>query len=253
MISNLNNINKSLKISILLFIICFPISFHNVVFSQISADSYAEVGSNAVSQGVYGDFSVQLLGRFGSFSANTGGLMSFSNARENIFAAYSFVVSNDFLILKKKINIGSFYLWKPFSTDLREYNFGLLAYSRIKHFGYTLGFNSRIYSFTRAAIARNNFADTIKTSVWEPVNFMYKLSFYHQFNPKLNFEASITNYDRYFILQETNPMILTKLSYYLNSKLQFYSELGYMQAGLLNMHVNYFGIYFRGGAVWRIN
>lgn len=244
--------SKSLKISILLLIICFPLSYQNVLFSQISVDTYAEIGGNGVSQGVYGDFSALVSARLKTFKVSTGGLLSFSNTGVNIFEAYSLAVFNDFQISKRKITIGTFYLWKPFSTDLRQTTFGLLANYRTKRMGYSLGFNSRIYSFSRAAIERNNFADTITTSYWEPLNFMYKISLYRQINTKFDLEASVTNYDRYFILQETNPMILAKLNYNYNAKLQFYSELGYMQAGLLNIRVNYYGIYCRGGIIWHI-
>jgi hypothetical protein len=215
-------------------------------------DSYAEIGGNGVSQGVYGDFSALVSARLNSFKVSSGGLLSFSSTGVNIFEAYSLALSNDFQIKKKKITIGTFYLWRPFSTDLRQTNFGMLAHHRTKRLGYSLGFNSRIYSFSRAAIERNNFDDTITTSYWEPLNFMYKLSFYRKFNSKFDVEASVTNYDRYFILQETNPMILAKLNYNCNTKLQFYSELGYLQAGLLNVRVNYFGIYCRGGIIWHI-
>jgi len=68
----------------------------------------------------------------------------------------------------------------------------------------------------------------------------------------MNLELRITNFDTFTILQETNPMILAKLSYKINSKLQFYTDLCYMQAGLLNMRVNYFGYYLRGGVLWQI-
>ncbi len=245
-------IYKPLKISILLFIICFPLSYQNVLFSQISFDSYVETGSNAVSQGIYGGFSANISGRYQTASVSTGGLLSFTNAKKNVFSAYSFGISNDFKIKDNKINIAAFYLFRPFSADLRQTNFSILAKYRTNHFGYSLGINSRIYSFSKAAIRRYNFNDTIQTSILEPINLMYKLSYYHSFSSKLNLEASITNYDRYYILQETNPMILAKLSYYFNSKLQFYNEMSYLQAGLLNIRVNYFGFNFRGGIVWHI-
>lgn len=247
-----NSLYKSLKISILLLIICFPLSYQNVLLSQVSVDSYVEIGGNGVSQGVYGNFSAQVSARLKTIKVSTGGLLSFSNTGVNIFEAYSLALSNDFLIRKRKITIGAFYRWKPFSIDLRQTTFGLLAHYRTNHIGYSMGLNSRIYSFSHASIVRNNFADTIVTSYREPINFMYKLSFYRKFNSKFDLEASITNYDRYFILQETNPMILTKLNYNYNAKLQFYSELGYLQAGLLNFRVNYYGIYCRGGIIWHI-
>lgn len=245
--------NKLLRISILLFIICFPLSYRNSVFSQISLNSYIETGNNVVSQGSYGNLSAELLGRTGTLSASTGALLSFSNATNQVFSAYSLQVANDFKFGKFPVKINALFLCKPVSNEMRETNFGLMAEHRAKHFGYKVGLNTRIYSFTQAAIRQYGFADSIHTSLWEPINIMYKFSYFTPFSPKLNFEVSVTNYDRYFIQQETNPMILTNLTYKQNSNLQFYSELGYMQAGLLNMHVNYFGLYLRGGVIWKIN
>ena len=240
---------KIFKISIL-FIIT---GFYNNAIGQVSFDSYLESGSNAVSQGIYGNFSAQISGRTGGLSATTGALLSFSNATDQVFSAYSLQVANDFKFGKLPMNISALFLWKPISNEMRETNFGLLAEYRARHFGYKFGLNTRIYSFTQAAISQYNFADSIHTSLWEPINVMYKFSYFTQFSPKLNFEVNITNYDRYFIQQETNPMILTNLTYHYNSNFQFYGELGYMQAGLLNMHVNYFGIYLRGGVIWKID
>ena len=223
------------------------------IFSQVSLNSYAEIGSNAVSEGVYGDFSTQVEGRTGNFSTSVGGLLSFSNARESVLSAFLFTATNDFQLKKNKLSISGFYLWKPLSDIMYETNFGLLGAYRTTHFGYKLGLNTRFYNFTKAAILLYNFDETTQTTLWEPTNVMYKISYFRDFSKKLDIEAVVTNFDHYFIQQETNPMILLNLGYKLNSKLKLYSELGYMQAGLLNFHVNAFGVYLRGGMIWQIN
>ena len=243
---------KSEKKQILWIIFLLIFSIQNS-FSQISLDSYLETGSNAVSQGMYGNFSAGISGKTGSLSASTSALFSFSNATDQVFSAYRLQLGNDFQLGKYPINISGIFLWKPISDEMRETNFGLLANYKTRHFGYTIGLNTRIYSFTQAAITQYNFADSIHTTFWEPINVMYKLSYFIDFNTNLTLEASITNYDRYFIQQETNPMILLNLNYKLNNKLQLYGDLGYMQAGLLNLHVNYFGLYLRGGVIWKID
>ena len=235
-----------------LIFICFLFVF-TPLFSQISLNSYAELGTTAVSQGAYGDLSAQLEGRSGSVQTSIGGLLSFSNAKENVLSALLFKASNDFQIKSKSINIEGFYLWKPISTEMRETNFGLLANYKIKHFGFQAGVNSRVYYFTQAAILQYNFDNSTNTTLWEPWNIMYKISYFTQFSEKFDFEAAISNFDRYFIQQETNPMILLYSSYKLNSKLKLYSELAYMQSGLFNLHVNAFGVYLRGGVIWQIN
>lgn len=222
------------------------------LFSQFSVNSYAEVGDNAVSQGIYGNFSGLLSAKFGSVTATTGGLISLSNATPNVFSAYTFQLQTEQTILKKAVTIGGFYLWKTFSEDLRESDIGLLVNLKTKHFGYQLGVNSRLYYFSQAAKAKYNLPDTVLTSISEPFNLTYRLTFYQPFSKKMNFEFSLTNFDTYTIQQETNPMLRTQLSYELNSKLNLYTELEYLQAGFFNMRVNYFGLLLRGGVVWHI-
>ncbi len=231
----------------------FLLLFWTDAFSQISLNSYVETGSNAVSEGFYGNFSAQIEGRTKNLSTSFGGLLSFSNAKENIFSAVLFTVANDFKLKSNSINLQGLYLWKPLSSDMRETNFGLLAKYRLSHWGFQLGLNSRFYHFTQSAILQNNFADSVKTTFWEPLNAIYRISYFQQFTEKMGFEAAITNFDRYTIQQETNPMILLGLNYKLNSTLKLYTELGYMQAGLFNLHVNAFGTYLRGGIVWQID
>jgi len=246
---NKYNTIKLMKYCVLLFFI----SLYKPGFSQVSVDTYFEAGSTNVSAGLYGNFSTQISARLGSFSVSTGGLLNFSNANTYVFSAYSLQVTNEFKILNFPVNIAAFYLWKPFSEDLRESDFGVLAKFRIKHWGYQLGINSRVYYFTHAARQKYNFADSVAISIWEPFNLMYRLSYYHSIGPKWDFEACVTNFDRYLIEQETNPMLQAKFSYKMNNILLFYSDLGYMQAGLLNMRVNTFGLFLRGGVIWKIN
>jgi len=230
----------------------FSFSNQQAVYSQISIDNYIDVGRNNVSEGVYSDFSTLILADAGSFTVSSGALLSFTNAQKNIFSAYFLSISRNIYERNHPINIEAFYLWKPFSEDLREYNFGFIADFRTKQFGFNLGFNSRLYSFTRVAKIKYNIPDSISTRVWVPINLMYQLSYFLPLNKKTLLEVRVTDFNTYTILQETNPMILTKFTYTLNDKIQFHSELCYMQVGLLNIRVNYFGYYLRGGVLWKI-
>jgi hypothetical protein len=234
-------------------VLSFLFVLQNYSFAQISIDSYTGVGQTLVSDGAYGDFSTSILVKYAGFNASTSGLISLSNTQPDIFAAYSLALSKDFIISQHPVNIGAFYLWKPFSVDFRETTVGLIANFRTRHFGYSVGLNSRVYSFTNAAIKKYNIPDSVSTNVTEPLNLMYKISYFQSFRYLWLFEGSITNYDRYIIMQETNPMLFTKFSYKVSTKLQLYSELCYMQAGFFNVHVGYFGFSFRGGVLWHLN
>lgn len=250
---NQSNKKNYFKILLLVFNLCFLPGNQNRVSSQTINNSYFEVGSNYASAGFYGSLSTQFSQQFGNFEASAGGLFTLSNAQSNIFSALKLGISNNFQLKNRTLNVGAFYLFKPFSRDLNESNFAIFANYRTSHFGYILGLNSRIYSFNRSAIQKYNFPDSIKTSIWEPYNLMYRISYFHDIVPKLNFEASITNYDQYLIQQETNPMLQVNFNYQLNNKLQLYSELTYMQAGMLNIRINYFGLYLKGGVIWQLN
>ncbi len=246
------NLKAEFRVMKLIVLLGF-LGFQNPIFSQLSVNCYAELGTNNVSDGVYGNFSGLFSAKFGTFTASTGALLSLSNANPDIFSAYKLSVVNEFQIFNKPVKVGVFYLWKPFSVDLRETNYGVLAGYRAKHFGYQVGLNTRIYSFSNSAKQKFNFPDSVSTTIWEPINLIYKFTYYLELSKKWNFEASVTNFDNYIIEQETNPMIRTKFSYKLNNKLLLYSDLGYQQAGLLNMRVNTFGVFLRGGVIWQIN
>lgn len=242
-------------VKIIFFILIFYIlsAIGSKALSQVLLDAYAETGSNAMTEGWYGNFSTEITGRSGTLWASTGGLLSFNQASQPLFSAWSVKAGNDFTIGKFPLTVNALFLWKPVSADMRETNFGWMVTHRSTHFGFALGLNTRIYSFTQTAISQYQLPDSVPTSLWEPINLMYKISWFQPLNKRWNLEASVTNYDRYFIQQETNPLLLLKAGYIFRKNLQFYAESGWMQAGLLNMQVNYFGFYLRGGVVWKIN
>jgi len=242
---------KSLKIT---FLILLFVNSQNYIFSQISVNSYLESGTNNVSEGVYGSFSGQLLAKFGTFTASTGALLLFTNANPdpNILSAYKIGVENEFKISNNPINLDAFYLYKPFSKDLQETNLAVLVDYRVRHLGCQLGMNTRIFSFNNEAKKKYNFLELANSTIWEPFNLMYKFTYCFQITEKSNIEASVTDFDTYIIERETNPMLRVKFNYKLNEKLLLYSDLGYMEAGLLNMRVNYFGVFLRGGVIWQI-
>lgn len=236
-----------------LFLIILLAGIQHNALAQLSFEGYAGALNSNVSDGTKGNVSAEFSNRFGTLNVSAGALIAFPDANHLYFSALKLQVQNDFQWQQKPLTVTAFYLWKPFSIDLHETAFGLLAGYRMGRFGLQLGVNSRVYYFTQAAIKNYNFADSISTSVWEPVNLMYRVSYFQPLSEKLEMEAMVTNFDTYIIEQETNPMVQTKFTYRLNKKLSFYGNLGYQQAGLLNMRVNTFGVFLRGGVLWKIN
>lgn len=222
-------------------------------FSQACIDSYLETGNSAVTEGIYGHFSSQLIYKVSTFRASTGGLLNISHANQSLFSAYTIEASNEFKIKRLPITFGAIYLWKPFSTILNESNVALFAAFRNKQFRFLLGAHTRCYYFTQKARQELNFSTTTTTTLWEPLNLMYSVGYEFLCNQKWRAEVAVTNKDNYIIEQETNPRLRAGVSYKLSNKVQLYSDFGYIQAGLLNMRVNYFGVYVRGGLLWKIN
>jgi len=223
------------------------------LYTQISMDNYIEVLNNSVSQGVKNDFSTQLTAQIGVFKFTSGALFIFSKTQNNTLTAYTLNPSLNFKVLNKAFSIGTFYLRKPFSSNLRETNYGIFTCLSSNHFGIGAGINSRNYSFSKIAISKFQIPDNSPTNVREAFNLMYKLSFYQPINKKINIELKVSNFDTYIIQQITNPMAMTKFTYKVNSKLRIYNDFGLMQAGMFNIKINYFGFYCRGGMEWQIN
>ena len=237
---------QRLKLLILFVIYFYP------MFSQIKMDHYAEVGKTMMSNGIYSNVSTSVEASYNYLHIHGGALLSVINPQAGLINTMTVGVGGEFQVKNFKMKMDGFYLWKPISENLREYNGGIIATSRFQHFGVKLGVNTRVYGLSKAAMVKYHLSDTVSTAIWEPVNLMYQFSFYQPLSAKCNLEVRITNYDKYMILQETNPMIMSRVDYVVTSKLRVYAELYYMEAGLLNMRVNYFGYNGRGGITWEI-
>ncbi|MDD4427696.1 MAG: hypothetical protein PHG64_04810 [Paludibacter sp.] len=217
--------------------------------AQLTADISMLGGANYASSGLYSDFSGGITAVISEwqFAATAG--VTFSNARENEFNALKMDVSRDFRIKEKPVTGHIFYQWHPFSAILQEHNAGIIFHHRSNKFSYDIGLNTRIFKLPNAYAESNGYD---QVSIWEPINLMYKITYYHPFSDQWDFKASVTNFDTFLIQQETNPMLIANLGYQLSSKLKMYLDLGYLQAGLMNIRVNYFGYFIRGGIQWEL-
>lgn len=222
-------------------------------YTQVFIDSYLESGTTAVSDGIYGKLSSRLKYSVHDFTFTTGGLLSVSNNREPFFSAFEIKASKDFQLLKLPLKIESFYLWKPFSSILSETTAGISAQLKLTHFSFLMGANTRCYYITSKGKEALQLPVTSTNSLWEPINAIYKMAYVFFPAQKWTSEIAITNIDEYLIEQETNPRICTKTTYDLNDKIKLYTDLSYIQTGLLNIRVNYFGVYLRGGILWKLN
>lgn len=227
-----------------LFFIFIILISTRTIKAQLTADISILGGSNYVSAGFYTDVAGEFSAKISEWQFTTAAELTFSNANENVFNALKMDISRDFSIKEKPVTGHVFYQWRPFSAILHEHNAGIILYHRKNKFTYHVGLNTRVFKLPNAYVESNGYD---QVSIWEPINLMYKITYHQPIDEKWDFKASITNFDAFLIQQETNPMLITNLGYQFSETSKMYIDLGYLQAGLMNIRVNYFGYFIRGG------
>ena len=217
--------------------------------AQYSAGVSVEGGTNYASDGFYSDVTGEFSANIYDWQVATAAGISFSNASENIFNVLKLDVSRDFRINKIPLTGHVFYQWRPFSEILHEHNAGFIFHYLKNKFGYQLGLNTRFFKLPNKYAASNNYDHV---SIWEPINLMYKITYHQPLAEKWDLRASVTNFDAFLIQQETNPMLITNVTYKISPTSIMYIDMGYLQAGLMNIRVNYFGYFIRGGIKWEL-
>jgi hypothetical protein len=215
--------------------------------AQLSSNFYIETGENYASSGMYTDISGSLstIIQLWKIELVTG--ITFNEARQNRFNAINLGIARAFSIKSNEFSAKAFYQWNPFSERLQEQTAGLLAIYNLNKIDFVIGLNTRVFSLTKNYTRLNNYEQNV---IWEPVNLMYKISYTHPFSDKFSLMTSITNYDAFIIQQETNPMFINRLEYQLSEDTKLNLGVGYLQSGLMNIRVNYFGYFIRGGIQW---
>ncbi|MCK5839789.1 MAG: hypothetical protein KAG99_08070 [Bacteroidales bacterium] len=237
-----------------LLILLIALAGYNPAFTQITLQSYGDIGVNNISNGAYAMLGVMPEYTLNQYKARAGFQMTFSSRAENIFSGYFVAASAIVMPDKFPLEIGGFYQWNPFSGQLRETNWGILLGHSTEHWDFNLGTNFRTYKFSKKAIEESGFPEGSDTKIRENWNFMYAVTYF--INPsenRWNIGATICNFDHFLIEQETNPMVNIKFLYQTAPKTTLFAETWYKSAGLFNMRVNSFGFFFRAGVIWEIN
>ena len=234
---------------LLLIALCLPIS---ELFGQSKVESQIDIGDNELSNGLYIHYS-----DFGHYEqrywfAETGFQFGLHQP-QNVFLNSWYLASGAKVPAGKSIIIiGIEYSWTAFAPDLREVNWILFAGTSFTHWSLTLGTNRRVYRLSNKAAGEEANKD-YKDSFIEEWNMMYSAGY--RLKPpenKWNILFTVTDFDRFLIQQESNPMINARFDYRLNESLNLYSELWYKSSGLLNIKVDYFGTFIRIGAIWQL-
>jgi hypothetical protein len=72
------------------------------------------------------------------------------------------------------------------------------------------------------------------------------------YESRWNLSGTFTNYDRFIIQQENNPMFNLRFDYKTSARFSLYSEVWYRPAGLMVIRVTYYGMFVRLGLLWKI-
>lgn len=224
-----------------LFILFLLVVSHITAQSRLSA--YVETGKNAVSMGQYADVGAGFSTDISRWSMGAMAALHLTHTGDYLFKGLKLDVSHDLTIQNKLIELGVFYRWRPFSELVSEWNVGLLASHQTEKFFYQLGVNTRVYQL-------GGDYEGPSSRVWEIINMMYRVQFEHSFSEQWRMRVAVTNFDHLLIQQEMNPLLIAGVDYTLQPDTDIYMDMGYLQAGMMNMRVNYFGYFVRGGLRW---
>jgi len=220
--------------------------------AQPSVMGFVEAGQNNIYDQGYFNFSISPSYALGNDFFVAGILFSAGSQRENNFGGYSLGYTRNFSIHKQSFALSGFYLWVPFSNELRETNWGITLNYKLPHFRFALGNNYRTFRFSRAYI-RSDESTSGKYRIIEPGNLIYTFQYLvRKEAEKWNLMVSVTNNDYFMFEQETNPMVIMKGTYQFNENLSSFIDIGYKTAGLLCIKVDYFGYFLRFGIKWDI-
>ncbi len=228
--------------------------YSNSASGQINLQTHYDIGINQVSEGRWSNLSLLTSLKTNKYSIASGLSLYMSNRNEKVLNAYFLSASRKTRVFSLPIGIEVSYRHIPFSKDMRDINWCLIFSYSWKHYKLNIGNNYRIFKYSNKAEKRFGFSEKKNTRIREPWNIMYSFTYFIKpIGNKWNVSASIRNFDYLQIQQETNPMIKFNYSYRTAANITLFTELWYQSAGLMNIRVNYFGIKYRIGLIWKIN
>lgn len=219
--------------------------------AQFYMEGQLDLGTSQISDGLYAQISYSGFFEKPRWGVQAGYQLGLLQPQDVIFNCWYGSSYGKLLLGKTRLILGGEYLWTAISPDLRETNWIVFARTTFSHWQLGLGNNTRVYRLSHKAAKNDRVLDP-DSRITEAWNMMYNISYVLKPNEnRWNLMATLTNYDRFLIQQETNPMLNLRFDYKLTEPLSLYSEVWYKCAGLLNARVNYFGTFIRIGIIWK--
>ena len=216
-------------------------------------DAFATVGENYTSDGVFANIGQMSDYSIKKFNLNCGIEFNLIDRDTKVLSGIIGAANYDLGLEKSELKAGIFYCFRPISSLINERNWGISIKQRLNHWKFELGSNFRSFKFNKNSIENFNIivGDEKISEAW---NLFYSVQYkIKDCESKWNAYVNLTNRDVFVIQHETNPMINFGLEYNFPDHLtKLYLDLWYQTAGFGNIRVNYFGYYFRFGALWKI-
>ena len=216
---------------------------------QLSA--YSDIGHSNISEGIYLKTSANVLYKYRSLALQTSIQNDIISNNKTVFSGLNLNLSHYFSFKQKKYSVKTFFISTTLSNFVKERNYGALLSTENKHFNFKIGTGFKSIGFTQNAIETAGINSN--ENVYEIFNPLYSFS-YTLNNPTKTWNVGIgvTNMDYFVVNQATNPMTTVFGHYKLNESVRLTAEVWYKTAGAFNLHVNYFGLFFRPGIIWEL-
>ncbi len=151
------------------------------------------------------------------------------------------------MIGEKPVKMGAFHLWKPFTERMGEHFTGVLFNMNRNRIDYDLGLFQRYLYIRQSLNTTGNYDQRFHS---EQLSFMYRIMYKLIQKNNIQLKMGIGSFDTFTIQHETNPMFLTEMLYHLSERFSLRLNAVYLQSGLMNIRVNYYGYQIRGGLLW---
>ncbi len=236
-----------------LLVVCILLITIENLLAQSELTSYVDMGKNNTMQDIF--IRQAVVGEFKYLrnSVSAGFQMDLKNLNGSHFSGLTLNAGRSILIKPFPIEINGFFIETYFSRLLRQTDYGIFIRSDFKHFRATLGTSFKIYAFTQKAVIENGILlDASKMR--ENFNLIYSFSYFVRTKEKnWNAGISITDSDHFVVNQSTNPNAGLIALIKVNPSLTLNAQAWFKTAGLLNLHMNTFGLFFRAGISWNFN
>ena len=164
---------KTLKISILIFILCIILVKSNLN-AQIRLMAYSDLGHSNVSEGLFLQSSAGVSYKLQQFELETSFRNDIISNNKSFFSGLNLGLTHFFNYKERTYTIRTFFISKVLSGFVNERNYGVLLSSDKEHFNFKIGTGFKSIGLTRAAIETTQ-TDSEKR-IYEIFNPLYHFS-----------------------------------------------------------------------------